>query len=276
MKTYIQECQDALGLKSAPLTDNEIEQVEFVYSVLSEITTLFPYTSILSGGPCISFGGKRGVPVFAIYRRKNTQPDARLEFGFRTQDAAFRKDIKKHRMHVLTRFELNKIQGADFDSFINYIVNAIQIPTVQLRLGLNNRIPAALEILALVKVRGNPHKIFQKNLHEHYGNKCPVTGCTALPLLDAAHLIPVANSPQDVYATENGLLLRTDIHRMFDTKLLRFEVSGSEVKIHLAQSVRSDPTYSHYHDTTLKLPSKNREQLLKNIATGQALRTAIE
>ncbi len=62
-----------------------------------------------------------------------------------------------------------------------------------------------------------------------YGRRCAVTGERTLPVLDAAHiqsyLGPGSNHLQ------NGLSLRSDIHRLFDagyvtvTPDLRFEVS---------------------------------------------------
>jgi putative restriction endonuclease len=62
-----------------------------------------------------------------------------------------------------------------------------------------------------------------------YGNACAVTNEHSLPVLDVAHIIPYAQGGS--HETSNGLLLRTDIHRLFDmgyvtvTPDLHFEVS---------------------------------------------------
>src|SRR5437879_8256493 len=70
---------------------------------------------------------------------------------------------------------------------------------------------------------------FRVRVLDAYGRRCSVTGERSLPVLDAAHiqeyLGPESNHVQ------NGLSLRTDIHRLYDegyvtiTPEFRFEVS---------------------------------------------------
>ena len=61
-----------------------------------------------------------------------------------------------------------------------------------------------------------------------YHRRCAVTGERTLPALDAAHIRPRQGGE---HAATNGLLLRRDIHSLFDagyvtvTPELRFEVS---------------------------------------------------
>ncbi len=63
-----------------------------------------------------------------------------------------------------------------------------------------------------------------------YGGACAVTGEHSLPVLDAAHIRPYAEQG-GTHEVSNGLLLRADIHRLFDagyvtvTPDLRFVVS---------------------------------------------------
>jgi putative restriction endonuclease len=47
-----------------------------------------------------------------------------------------------------------------------------------------------------------------------YDRRCAVTGERTLPVLQAAHIIPVSRGGQ--HALDNGLLLRSDIHTLFD------------------------------------------------------------
>ena len=62
-----------------------------------------------------------------------------------------------------------------------------------------------------------------------YARRCAVTGERTLPALEAAHIRPFARGGE--HRADNGLLLRRDIHRLFDlgyvtvTPDLRFEVS---------------------------------------------------
>lgn len=64
---------------------------------------------------------------------------------------------------------------------------------------------------------------------DSYNRRCAVTGEMTLPALDAAHIRPFAEG--GVHEPSNGLLLRRDIHSLFDsgyvtvTPDLKFEVS---------------------------------------------------
>ena len=63
-----------------------------------------------------------------------------------------------------------------------------------------------------------------------YQRRCAVTGEKTLPVLEAAHIKPYA--AQGPHRVSNGLLLRSDLHKLFDlgyvtvTPELRLEVSG--------------------------------------------------
>jgi putative restriction endonuclease len=70
---------------------------------------------------------------------------------------------------------------------------------------------------------------FRVAVTEAYGRRCAVTGERTLPVLEAAHIRPVAGGGQ--HEVRNGLLFRSDIHTLFDrgyvtvTRDLRFKVS---------------------------------------------------
>ncbi len=59
---------------------------------------------------------------------------------------------------------------------------------------------------------------FREKLKQAYGSRCAVTGCTLLEVLEAAHIIPCSDMKMDV--VPNGLLLRADVHTLFDKGLL--------------------------------------------------------
>ncbi len=54
-----------------------------------------------------------------------------------------------------------------------------------------------------------------------YEHRCVVTGCTVIAVLEAAHIRPYRR-PED-NDVKNGLLLRADIHTLFDLNLLGIE-----------------------------------------------------
>jgi hypothetical protein len=55
---------------------------------------------------------------------------------------------------------------------------------------------------------------FQAVVLDAYGRQCAITQEKAVPALDAAHIRPFAENP--VHELNNGLLLRSDVHRLFD------------------------------------------------------------
>lgn len=72
---------------------------------------------------------------------------------------------------------------------------------------------------------------FKKDLVKAYKGKCAITGCDTPQVLEAAHIVPHRGRQTDV--AQNGILLRADIHKLFDAGLLAIEPSG-ELSIHLA------------------------------------------
>jgi predicted restriction endonuclease len=59
---------------------------------------------------------------------------------------------------------------------------------------------------------------FRNGLIEAYGGRCAVTGCDAVAALEAAHIVPYTGTESQQIS--NGLLLRADIHTLFDLDLI--------------------------------------------------------
>jgi putative restriction endonuclease len=57
-----------------------------------------------------------------------------------------------------------------------------------------------------------------------------VTGCTVLAVLEAAHIKPYRGERDN--HSENGLLLRSDIHTLFDLDLLGIEPDRLQAELH--------------------------------------------
>ena len=88
-----------------------------------------------------------------------------------------------------------------------------------------------------------------------YARSCAVSGEHSLPVLDAAHIRPY--SGEGDHRVSNGLLLRTDIHRLFDKGYVtvspdfRFEVSAR-----LREEFANGKIYYALHGTPVRLPAK--------------------
>lgn len=81
-----------------------------------------------------------------------------------------------------------------------------------------------------------------------FGSRCAITGCTAQDALEAAHVVPVSEGGS--YDPHNGILLRRDIHRLFDLNLVAIDPQCLEVNI--ANEIADD--YSQYAGRMVDLP----------------------
>jgi putative restriction endonuclease len=96
---------------------------------------------------------------------------------------------------------------------------------------------------------------FRQNLKYRYRNRCMVTGCQVIEAIEAAHIYPYRglndNNP------ENGLLLRADIHTLFDLDLMGIEPESLTIKFH--PKVLSKKWYENFEGKKLKLLSPNQQ-----------------
>ena len=91
---------------------------------------------------------------------------------------------------------------------------------------------------------------FRKQLLRAYDRKCCITGTSEEAVLDAAHITPYNGiSTTDV---ANGLLLRTDLHALFDLNMLGIEPGTNRVHIH--KSV-TDPYYRSLATIQIRIPN---------------------
>ena len=75
--------------------------------------------------------------------------------------------------------------------------------------------------------RGQP--AFRAALLEAYGRRCAITGCAVEDVLEAAHITPYLGRLTN--HVSNGLLLRTDLHTLFDCGLLAIDPQTRTVVI---------------------------------------------
>lgn len=78
---------------------------------------------------------------------------------------------------------------------------------------------------------------FRNALLIAYDRKCFVTGSAVVSVLEAAHIIPHAESAN--YSINNGVLLRADIHTLYDLNMIGIDGKGT---VH----IRSDLIDSEY------------------------------
>src|SRR5258705_6221366 len=87
-----------------------------------------------------------------------------------------------------------------------------------------------------------------------YDRRCAITGERTLPVLEAAHI--KAYSSGGPHEAENGLLLRSDLHTLFDQGYLT--VDADQLKVVVSSRIREEfengRDYYHLHGRSLRLP----------------------
>ena len=78
-------------------------------------------------------------------------------------------------------------------------------------------------------VRRPGQSAFREALLKAYGGRCAVTGCDFTGTLEAAHITPHRGAKTD--HVENGLLLRADVHMLFDRGLLTVDSKTMKVRV---------------------------------------------
>ena len=141
---------------------------------------------------------------------------------FRTMSKISEKSANE--LRLLLKLELNDLDEAvDIDIHINPADDTPEKRVLR-------------EILAR---QGQPR--FRNNLLEAYDATCCVTKSKVVELLEAAHIDP--HSDGGDYSLENGLLLRSDIHTLFDQYLLAFD---EYQRLILSKKLRNSE-YKHLH-----------------------------
>ncbi|MEK8047236.1 HNH endonuclease [Ideonella margarita] len=111
--------------------------------------------------------------------------------------------------------------------------------------------------MALTQVRQGQQR-FKQMLKELWGTKCAVSGCSEESVLEGAHITPYAIGGGYLYS--NGLLLRADIHALYDAYLLSIDADGM---VHVANSVQ-EKVYKDLAGQYLHLPRTHWPERLAN------------
>ena len=107
---------------------------------------------------------------------------------------------------------------------------------------------------ALVRVRKGQRQ-FRDRLLTAQGSLCAFTGEAPARVLEAGHLYSYAQL--GTHFEHGGLMLRRDIHRLFDDGLLA--VTPSALRIDVAPSLAAYPQYARLHDEPLTLRLRDEQ-----------------
>jgi putative restriction endonuclease len=174
-----------------------------------------------------AFGTKNGTDTFdefrsKIARFKGVSPEllaADATIGCIILQAPFFLPASAW-IEVPSDFPLNAVQGKRYDTTTGTgrtLLNALAATVAPLP---NSR--RVSEALPTTPTYGEPalakrrlgQGAFRVLVTDLYDRRCAVTGERTLPVLQAAHIVPVSKGGQ--HRADNGLLFRSDIHTLFD------------------------------------------------------------
>ncbi|WP_420632901.1 HNH endonuclease [Candidatus Palauibacter sp.] len=101
--------------------------------------------------------------------------------------------------------------------------------------------------------------IFQSRVMDAYERQCAVTRERALPALDAAHIKPFSLTQEN--HIQNGILLRSDVHRLFDAG---YVTVTPEYHVEVSEHVRTDfndgENYFKLHGERIWVPPSREDR----------------
>lgn len=133
-------------------------------------------------------------------------------------------DAEKYRDEIISTggFKQQKAATSEFFELFDGIIAGAEGLVEDDSFGIeagqdNNESPPLNKVLrSILERRGQPK--FRRDLLNIYNNRCCVTGCAVMELLEAAHINPFSEDGDN--SLSNGLILRADIHTLFDRNLL--------------------------------------------------------
>jgi putative restriction endonuclease len=220
-----------------------------------------------------AFGEKNGAPSYAEmcrrierYRRAPSDPRASYQIGCIILVEPFfwsRRDW----IPAPADFSRNIVQGKTYDlttptgsRLWNQVMERLQV-------GRGGRVAEPDEA-----VRRRPVEVLQRLgqgafrilVTDLYERRCAITREKALPVLQAAHIQPVASGGS--HRLSNGLLLRSDVHTLFDRGYLTIT---PERRVRVSRRLKADfDNGEHYYQlegNTLWVPQSPEAQPRRNL-----------
>lgn len=103
-------------------------------------------------------------------------------------------------------------------------------------------------IASIVRRRGQVE--FRRKLLDAYGSRCAISDCDVIEVLEAAHIIPYMGPESD--SISNGLLLRADLHTLFD--LGHIAIDSGAMAVIISPLLRYS-TYGNIAARQVRLPA---------------------
>lgn len=177
------------------------------------------------------------------------------------------RGAKKWQTRIQGKNAVRELSQKDFSIIQEYIKNFMQRNELPIKMKISKLIksleqdmnsqsnfdPSNIDdnrrriIASIVRRRGQPE--FRRRMLAAYGGKCAISGDNAEQSLEAVHVISYkgekTNNPT------NGILLRADLHTLFDLRLLT--IDNSNMTVVLSPELQKT-TYCKYKGKKLNMP----------------------
>jgi hypothetical protein len=167
-------------------------------------------------------------------------------------------DEKEIRSMAVHPGDINAMRPLDWDAFGDVLVSkqaGRAVDRVASRIDLSWPAGSKLQMEvpqgfapALVRVRKGQQR-FREHLLAAQGSTCAFTGGAPERVLEAGHLYSYAQL--GTHFEHGGLMLRRDVHRLFDDGMLAVEPSA--LRVDVAPDLAAFPQYASLHEESLKV-----------------------
>lgn len=182
---------------------------------------------------------------------------------------------EKDWINVPDNWALNIVQGKTFsteDPLGNAYWNKVQFVINQYSHEINNsdiepdntlKENSPIYTYGVTKIRVG-QGAFRVMVTDAYSRRCAISGERTLPVLEAAHIQPYAAS--GINQTSNGLLLRSDLHKLFDSGYITItDQYHVEISKRIKVEFENGKDYYKYHGQELaSLPGNINDYPNKN------------
>ena len=98
---------------------------------------------------------------------------------------------------------------------------------------------------------------FRVLVTEAYERRCAITGERTLPVLDTAHIMPFSVCQR--HELSNGILMRSDLHRLFDGGYLTIDPADRKVVVskRIRQEFENGKEYDRLEGQQIREPNNN-------------------
>jgi putative restriction endonuclease len=207
-----------------------------------------------------TFGVQNGVPSLEVmheriehYRKVVPDPQADYAIGCIVLEDPFFLE-ESHWIPAPQDFSLNTVVGKTYDlttpaghGLWELVVGA---RAIEQHAGAETTTMYGEPTLFTPRLGQGAFRVVVTNAYERH---CAVTGEKTLPVLDAAHIRPVAQGGQ--HRLDNGLLLRSDVHTLFDAG---YVTVTPDHRFRVSQRLRADwkngRVYYELDGQTIHLP----------------------